>query len=105
MPRPKGLPKTGGRQKGAKNKATIEREVRQARAREAYLRRIAPKVEALADKQWALAQAEDGRLAQLVIADMLDRLTGRAPQAIELTGKDGGPIKTERVEFVDAPSQ
>lgn len=34
--------------------------------------------------------------------DILDRLYGKAPQSVELTGKDGGPVQYERL--VDRPA-
>jgi hypothetical protein len=80
MPRPKGLPKTGGRQKGSVNKATAD-------------------VKALAQEHGAEAI---GRLVRIiktsknevaVIAatrEILDRGYGKAKQGVELSGADGG---------------
>jgi hypothetical protein len=36
---------------------------------------------------------------------ILDRGWGKPPQALEHTGKDGGPIETKTVEFVDGPKR
>jgi hypothetical protein len=61
MPRPKGLPKTGGRQPGSLNKATIEKE----QLRELVRQRIAAEWEALVGSQIAHARG----LSYLVTRD------------------------------------
>lgn len=72
--------KTGGRQAGTTNKATVEiKEI---------ARQYGP--EAIA-KLWALATSAQSEQAKVsAIKEILDRAYGKAPQAI--TGENGGPV-------------
>lgn len=78
--RPKGIPKTGGRQKGTLNKSTAEVKVIAGKHGEAAIKELAR----LALK----AESETARIQ--AIRELLDRAYGKAPQAI--TGEDGGPM-------------
>lgn len=49
-------------------------------------------VEALSDPNTALAAAKE----------ILDRGFGRAAQAVEITGEDGGPVQVTRIELIAA---
>lgn len=49
MPRPKGLPKTGGRQAGTKNKATIDKELHRERLRQMVVDALGPMTQAQID--------------------------------------------------------
>ena len=80
-----GGPKTGGRTKGTPNKATAS--VRDV-AKEYTSDAIATLVEVMQDKQAPSA-------ARVSAANsILDRAHGKAPQAIEHSGPNGGPIET-----------
>lgn len=45
----------------------------------------------------ALMASADGKVAVAACREILDRGFGRAPQALQLTGADDGPIRTEDV--------
>jgi hypothetical protein len=79
-----GGPKTGGRTKGTPNKATAS--VRDV-AKEYTPDAIATLVEVMQDKMAPSA-------ARVSAANsILDRAHGKAPQAIEHTGPNGGPVQ------------
>lgn len=80
MPRPKGLPKTGGRKPGTPNKVTPD--VRLA-AREYTI----PAIERLAK---IMAKADSDAAAVSACRELLDRGWGRPTQA--LTGADDKPL-------------
>lgn len=90
--RPKGLPKSGGRQKGTPNKITADiRELAQQFGEEA----IKSLVEIVRDGEAPHA----ARVA--AIKEVLDRGYGKAKQGVELTGAEGGPLETiTRIELV-----
>lgn len=85
MPRPKGIPKTGGRAKGTPNKAT-------ARSREALLvivdgniHKVQGWLDQIEEKQGALAVLNAfGDLIEFVVPKL---------QRTELTGEGGGPVQ------------
>jgi hypothetical protein len=100
MPRPKGLPKTGGRKAGAANQKT--REI----AEIAFQTGITPLEVMLQIMQTALVNKEMDKA--------LDAAKSAAPymhprlQAIEQSGPDGGPIETRtsiEVSFVTASDE
>lgn len=90
--RPKGLPKSGGRQKGTPNKITADiKEIAQSFGEEAitYLVEIARNGDA----------PPAARVA--AVKEILDRGYGKAKQDVELTGANGGPVETvTRIELV-----
>ena len=76
MSRPKGLPRTGGRQKGTPNKATADiKALAQVHAPQALeeLARLASE-----------ATSEQARVA--AIKEILDRAYGKSKQSVELDG-------------------
>lgn len=88
MSRPKGLPKTGGRQKGTPNKVTADiKEIAQSFGREAITH------------LFEIARNGDAPPAARVAAvkEILDRGYGKARQDVELTGANGGPLETVTV--------
>lgn len=74
--RPKGTPKSGGRQKGTPNKATAEIKELARKHGPACIKRLAK-----------IAQSEDDAKAIPAIRELLDRGYGRAAQPV--TGEDG----------------
>ena len=88
MAAPKNNAKSGGRKKGVPNKVTREiKELAQQYGRGALL----TAVEIMDDK----AAPHPARVSAANI--VLDRAYGKPGQAIEHTGKDGGPIETRNV--------
>lgn len=86
MARPKGLPKTGGRQKGSLNIATADIKAL-ARAHGADA------VETLAS---IMSDSEVPPAARVAAAkELIDRGYGKAIQPTELSGKDGAPFAYE----------
>lgn len=88
MSRPKGLPKTGGRQKGTPNKVTADiKEIAQSFGQEAITHLV------------EIARNGDAPPAARVAAvkEILDRGYGKARQDVELTGANGGPLETVTV--------
>lgn len=88
MSRPKGLPKTGGRQKGTPNKITADiKEIAQSFGHEAITHLV------------EIARNGDAPPAARVAAvkEILDRGYGKARQDVELTGTNGGPLETVTV--------
>lgn len=59
------------------------------------------KLRELARNLIRMATIEDGTEALPAIREIWDRLEGKAAQAVELTGEDGGPIQTEDVSARD----
>lgn len=55
-----------------------------------------------ANKKWVdLANSEDERIVLEVLKYLTDRANGKARQAVEVTGEDGGPVQTAiNVTFV-----
>lgn len=88
--RPKGLPKTGGRQKGAVNKVT--REVRD------WARGILedPEVQAR-----TLRQAQEGKLAPAVFNELLHYAYGKPKDTVEVSGPHGSPLAAIARVIVD----
>lgn len=90
--RPKGLPKTGGRQKGTPNKITADiKEIAQSFGEEAITHLV------------EIARNGNAPPAARVAAvkEILDRGYGKAKQDVELTGANGGPVETvTRIELV-----
>ena len=86
MPRPKGLPRTGGRQKGAPNKATADiKALAQVHCSDA--------VDTLAK---IMTDSEIPPAARVAAAkELIDRGYGKAVQPTELSGKDGAPFAYE----------
>lgn len=84
MPRPKGLPKTGGRKPGTPNKTT-------APVRELAQKHGADAIAVLAGLMNDEAQPPQCRISAAV--HLLDRGYGKPVERAELTGKDGGPIQ------------
>jgi hypothetical protein len=80
-----------GRKKGAKDKATIEQK--------ATLEELARShTETAINVLVQVAKSSESDAARVSAASViLDRGYGKSRQAIELTGKDGGSIKTEEV--------
>lgn len=85
MPRPKGLPKTGGRQPGSVNKKT------------AYARQILDTYGVDPVEQLAKAMKDENvplevrvDCAKALLPYVYPRLA-----AVEVTGRDGGPVETE----------
>lgn len=85
-----------GRPAGARDKATIE----QKGTIEELARSHAPTaLDALASIASA-GQSEGARVSAATA--LLDRAYGKPRQAVEHTGKDGGPIQTEDISDTDA---
>lgn len=86
MARPKGLPKTGGRQKGSSNKVTADiKALAQAHCADA--------VDTLAS---IMTDVETPAAARVAAAkELIDRGYGKAVQPTELSGKDGAPFAYE----------
>lgn len=87
MPRPKGLPKTGGRKKGTPNKVTKE-------AREyavAFLNSVSDRE---LGRIWAKAKKSDPNAALRVYYTALEFIAPKL-QRRELTGPDGGAPAVE----------
>lgn len=83
MGRPKGLPKTGGRTKGARNAATAD-------VKALASQYGAQAVAALAEIATSPDQPASARVS--AANSLLDRGYGKPNQAVELTGKDGAPL-------------
>lgn len=88
MARPKGLPKTGGRQKGSPNKATADIKALAQEYGQAA-------VHTLAEIMQDVAQPSAARVS--AAKELMDRGYGKAMQPTELTGKDGAPFAYEFV--------
>jgi hypothetical protein len=89
--RPKGLPKTGGRQKGSLNRVTAD------------VKALAQNHggEAIAMLATILTTSENDSARIAAAKELLDRGYGKSMQAVELSGADGGPIDhSVTVEFV-----
>jgi hypothetical protein len=85
MARPKGLAKTGGRQKGVPNKATAD------------IKALAQEygAEAVATLAKIMGSGEQPAAARVSAAkELLERGYGKVSQPTELTGANGGPIET-----------
>lgn len=90
--RPKGTPKTGGRQKGSPNKLTADIKVLAQSFGEEAIKGL---IEIARDGEAPHA----ARVA--AIKEVLDRGYGKAKQGIEMTGENGGPVETiTRIELV-----
>lgn len=88
MPRPKGLPKTGGRQKGSPNRATADiKALAQVHGPDA----VGTLASIMADESVPPA----ARVA--AAKELIDRGYGKAVQPTELSGKDGAPFAYEFV--------
>lgn len=87
MARPKGQPKLGGRQKGVPNRST-------ANAREAIGRLIDGNADRL--QEW-LDQIADEQGPVAAVKCFTDLIEYHVPKLArtELTGENGGPVKTE----------
>lgn len=84
-----------GRPKGAKDKLTREAGATISEMAREY---TSDALMALV----AIAQSGESEAARVSAANaLLDRGYGKAPQAIEHTGKNGGPIQTEDVTTAD----
>jgi len=85
MPRPKGLPKTGGRKPGTPNKTTLPvRELAQAHGADAVATLAALMNDASQPPQCRISAA----------GHLLDRGYGKPVARAELTGNDGAPIQS-----------
>ena len=86
MAKPKGSPKTGGRQKGTPNILT------------ASIKQLASSYGPLALKKVvALMESPDERIAFSASQEIMNRAYGKAPQAVEGT-EDGPPIRYQMLE-------
>lgn len=84
MPRPKGLPKTGGKKVGSRNKATAElKEIIDSEMPATDMVRV---LKSVATDVQAAPAARVG-----AVKELWDRRYGKAPQAI--TGANGGPLQ------------
>lgn len=83
----KGRPKTGGRKKGTRNKATAE------------VRELAQQFGPAAVERLAhiALSSENEKTAVAACKELLDRAYGRAPATMEHTGAEGGPIEVTNV--------
>ncbi len=88
--RKKGTQKTGGRRKGTPNKSTVE--VR------AYAQDFGE--DAISILANLMYKSEDEKTRISAAKEILDRAYGRAPQAMEVTGKVGGPIETKELDNI-----
>lgn len=90
--RPKGQPKTGGRQKGSLNKITADVKVLAQEYGEEAIKAL---VEIVRDGDAPHAARVSA------VKEILDRGYGKASQSVELTGAKGGPVETvTRIELV-----
>ena len=89
--RPKGIPKTGGRQKGTCNKTTLE--VRE------FARSL---LETPTYKASLIARLEAGILSPAVESMLWHYAHGKPRETVELTGADGGPIELTTLSLEDA---
>ncbi len=87
MPRPKGLPKTGGRKKGVCNRINIEAK----EAALAFLNSVGP---AELKRIWQKAKAHDPNAALRVYYTALEFVAPKL-QRREVTGADGKPQAVE----------
>lgn len=101
--RKKGTPKTGGRKPGSRNKATKAEIGRATGAEIGNLSDLAKRHTAEAIAALVRICTEGTSESAVVSASvaLLDRGYGRPVQALEHTGKDGGPIVI-RLDGVDA---
>lgn len=83
MPRPKGLPKTGGRKAGVPNKITAD-------VKEAAREYTADAISVLASIMRSDEQPAAARVS--AASAILDRGHGKPTQATELSGPEGGSI-------------
>lgn len=96
MGRPKGLPKTGGRQKGSPNKVTTD------------LREFAGQyTEEAVNILASIARSSESDAARVAAAkELLDRGHGRAPQAMTVSGDAENPLNTKHeviVQMISTP--
>lgn len=90
--RKKGTTKTGGRRAGTPNKSTAEVK--------AYAQKFGQDaIGILADLMY---HSEDEKTRIAAAKEILDRGYGRPAQAMELTGKDVGPIETKNMSDKEA---
>lgn len=88
MARPKGIPKSGGRIKGVPNKVTADVK--------ALAREYVP--DAIKTLAQIMASDEQPAPARVAAAkELIDRAYGKSAQAVELSGPDGAPIRSEAV--------
>jgi|SRR5881392_3953908 len=91
--RPKGLPKTGGRKKGTPNKSSNG------------IRDLAQQYgpDAIMELATILTTSENHQARIAAAKELLDRGYGKAMQAIEMSGPDGGEIVFTKIarEIVD----
>lgn len=82
MPRPKGLPKTGGRKKGTPNKATLD---------------VKHRIDQILDNesgwQHIADQFAQGELPIPVLLRLIEYRIGKPKESIEMSGPDGGPME------------
>lgn len=81
--RPKGIPRTGGRQKGTPNKITADVRALASQYSDAAIQELAR----LSTK----AESETARVS--AIKELLDRAYGKPSQAVEHSGPNGSAIK------------
>jgi hypothetical protein len=83
MARPKGIPKTGGRQKGTSNKATADVKALARQHSDSAIKRLA----------YLMTKAESEQAQVAACKELLDRAHGKPAQAI-VGDDDGPPVKT-----------
>lgn len=84
-------PRAGmGRPKGSKNKSTADIKMAAQLHGEAAIKRLAELMMSAESEQAQIAAAKE----------LLDRGYGKAVQAIEASGPEGGPIQISRIELV-----
>lgn len=88
-PRGKGRPFKKGQTGNAGGRPKIPKDVKQA------FTEMNPKA---ARRLAELLESYDEKVAMRAVEYVIDRNLGRVPQGIELTGKDGGPIHTAKVD-------
>jgi hypothetical protein len=93
--RPKGYPKTGGRQKGTKNKTTPEVKLLAQRYGEEIIDEL---------YRIAVSSASDGDRVSAA-KTLLERGYGRPANPIHFGGFDGGPLDITMVLKVASPEQ
>lgn len=92
MPRPKGLPKTGGKKKGSKHKTTIDKEIQREIVRQTVAPALVPMLEAHIAHAQGLSKlvirARDGKFKPVTDADDIAKATEiwlQAPNPQSLT--------------------
>ena len=82
MPRPKGLPKTGGRKKGVQNKATLD---------------VKRRIDQILDNEdgWkhVADQFANGELPVPVLLRLIEYRIGKPKESLEVSGPEGGPVE------------